>query len=47
MARANIDDEIDRNPSAHFYFDHRASWWHLSDDLPRYGGSSGNEPKKG
>jgi len=45
VARANIEDEIDRLPAAHVYIDHRASWWEPGDDLPRYGGSSGTEPK--
>jgi hypothetical protein len=47
VARANIDGEIDRQPSAHVYVDSRARWWTIDDDLPQYGGESGMEPKQG
>ena len=45
VARANIDGEIDRAPSAHVYVDHGASWWAITDSLERYGGASGTERK--
>jgi hypothetical protein len=45
VARANIEGEIDRDPSGHFYVDHRASWWTIDDSLPQHGGESGEEPK--
>jgi len=46
VVRANIDGEIDREPSGHCYVDHRASWWQITDSLPRYGGKTGVEPKE-
>ena len=45
VARANIRGEIDRVPSGHFYVDHRASWWTITDSLPQRGGEAGDEPK--
>ncbi len=41
---ASMHDPIDRRPEAHIYFDHRASWVVVDDDLPRMGGPSGLEP---
>ena len=41
---ANLDGPIDRLPESHFYFDDRASWTVIGDELPRFGGSSGLEP---
>ncbi len=41
---ANLADPIDREPSMHFYFDHRADWVVVKDALPRLGGESGFEP---
>ena len=41
---ANMDAAIDRIPESHFYFDDRASWTIVRDDLPRLGGASGLEP---
>jgi catechol 2,3-dioxygenase-like lactoylglutathione lyase family enzyme len=38
---ASLDGPIDRAPSAHFYFDSRAAWTDVRDDLPRLGGASG------
>jgi hypothetical protein len=43
---ANVDGAIDRLPESHVYFDDRASWTMLGDDLPRLGGASGLEPVK-
>ena len=40
----NMDGPIDRAPESHIYFDDRASWTIVADDLPRLGGSSGLEP---
>ena len=31
-------------PQAHFYFDDRAPWVTVADDLPRFGGKTGTEP---
>jgi hypothetical protein len=41
---ANMQGEIDRRPQAHFYFDDRAGWVSIGDDLPRFGGATGTEP---
>jgi len=46
VARANIEGEIDRLPDGHAYVDHKADWWTINDDLPRFGGDSGVEPKE-
>jgi hypothetical protein len=43
---ANMDGAIDRLPECHLYFDDRASWTIVADDLPRLGGPSGLEPTK-
>ena len=41
---ANLQDKIDREPQAHYYFSDRAEWISLGDELPRFGGETGNEP---
>jgi hypothetical protein len=43
---ANMAGPIDRPPQAHIYFDDRAEWTVVADDLPRLGGSTGLEPIK-
>lgn len=43
---ANMDGPIDRVPESHIYFDDRAAWTTVADDLPRLGGPSGLEPVK-
>jgi len=43
---ANVEGPIDRPPQFHFYFDDRAAWVQVSDDLPRLGGPTGMEPLK-
>ena len=45
VTRANIKGEIDRAPSGHYYVDHCASWWTITDALPQHGGHTGVEPK--
>jgi hypothetical protein len=45
VARANIEGEIDRPARGHVYVDQKASWWEIADDQPRFGGTSGMEPK--
>lgn len=45
IARGCIDDDADLPVTAHAYVDHRAPWIEILDDLPRYGGTSGSEPK--
>ena len=46
VVRANVQGPIDRAPSAHYYVDHAADWWEITDPLPRYGGGTGVEPKQ-
>ena len=41
---AAMDEPIDREPEMHIYFDDRASWIAIGDELPRLGGVSGVEP---
>jgi len=41
---ANFTAPIDRDPEFHVYFDDRAAWVHVGDDLPRLGGVTGMEP---
>jgi len=43
---ANVHGPIDRLPESHLYFDDRASWTIVGDDLPRLGGPTGLEPKR-
>ena len=40
----NMEGPIDRLPESHVYFDDRAAWTLICDDLPRLGGASGMEP---
>ena len=40
----SMDGAIDRLPESHLYFDDRAAWSVIGDELPRLGGSSGLEP---
>lgn len=35
MVRANLPDEIDREPSGHVYWESHAPWLVLGDELPR------------
>ena len=44
IARACFGDDVDLVPTAHAYFDDRAPWLNLGEDLARYGGKSGTEP---
>ena len=41
---ANVHGGIDRDPKAHVYYDCRASWVTIDDDLKKLGGDSGTEP---
>lgn len=43
---ANLHGPIDREPQLHVYFDDRADWVTVSDDLPRLGGDTGMEPPR-
>ena len=44
IALASMDAPIDRAPQMHAYFSDRASWVHVEDSLPRFGGATGLEP---
>jgi hypothetical protein len=44
IALASMHGPIDRRPQVHIYFDDRADWVVIGDDLPRLGGASGLEP---
>lgn len=46
VALAHFEEPIDRAPSGHVYVDHKAEWWEIQDDLPRFGGPTGVEPVK-
>src|SRR6266436_6719533 len=41
---ANMNGAIDRPPQMHIYFDDRAAWVQVTNDLPRMGGATGLEP---
>ena len=43
---ANLHGPIDRAPQVHVYYDDRASWVAIGDELPRLGGATGLEPVK-
>lgn len=40
---ANLDGPIDRAPQAHAYYDSRADWVRIDDDLPRLSGNGGDD----
>lgn len=44
IARASVAGPIDREPSAHVFYDLRVGWLDLHDDLKKLGGPSGIEP---
>ena len=44
---ASLDGPLDRAPALHVYFDSRADWTDVRDELPRLGGASGTEPLPG
>jgi hypothetical protein len=41
---ASLHGGIDRHPDMHFFYDSRASWTVVHDDLPKLGGETGLEP---
>ena len=43
IALGAMHEPIDREPQLHTYFDSRASWITVGDDLPRLGGKTGFE----
>ena len=44
---ANVRDPVGLAPQFHAFFDDRASWIDVDDDLPKLGGESGLEPIAG
>lgn len=47
VAVASLHGDIDRLPQAHCFYDSRASWTVVRDDLPKLGGPTGTEPLQG
>ena len=41
---ANLHGDLDRPVKSHFYYDCRAGWLTVNDDLKKLGGESGTEP---
>ncbi len=41
---ASLHGPIDRIPNAHVYYDSRADWTAVNDELPKLGGATGLEP---
>ena len=44
ITMANLHGDIDREVKAHVYYDCRASWMTINDNLQKLGGDSGTEP---
>lgn len=44
VALATLHGDIDRRPEAHYFYDSRASWTVINDDLPKFGGQAGTQP---
>ena len=44
IALAALHGKIDRDPEAHYYYDSRAEWTNVIDDLPKLGGKDGMQP---
>lgn len=42
---ASMHGPVDRPPQMHIYFDDRAQWVAVGDELPRLGGKTGLEPR--
>jgi hypothetical protein len=40
IALASLHGKIDREPEAHYFYDSRADWTKVNDDLPKFGGPS-------
>ena len=43
IALASLHGKIDREPEAHYFYDSRAQWTQVNDDLPKFGGETGGE----
>lgn len=41
---ASLQGDIDRQPEVHVFYDSRASWTVVNDELPKLGGPTGLEP---
>ena len=44
IALAALHADIDRQPEEHYFYDSRATWTVVNDDLPKLGGETGGEP---
>jgi hypothetical protein len=44
IAVAALHGPIDRLPEEHYYYDSRADWVEINDDLPKLGGADGMQP---
>ena len=44
VALASLHGKIDREPDTHFYFDSRADWTVVNDNLTKLGGETGDQP---
>jgi hypothetical protein len=44
IARASVPGPIDREPSAHVFYDVRVGWLEVHDELRKLGGPLGNQP---
>jgi hypothetical protein len=41
---ANLLDSLDQLPEMHYFADRAPAWCPITDDLPRLGGESGDQP---
>jgi hypothetical protein len=44
IAMAALHGPIDRLPEKHWYYDSRAEWVEINDNLPKLGGADGMQP---
>ncbi len=44
ITRTSFRGPVGKEPGGHAYFDRHVDWLNLGDELPRFGGPSGNEP---
>lgn len=44
IAMAALHGPIDRVPEEHYYYDSRADWVEINDNLPKLGGADGMQP---
>ena len=44
IAMAALHGPIDRLPEVHYYYDSRADWVEINDNLPKLGGADGMQP---